>query len=148
MFGTFGNEIWDVQKEFYVFRNFSTNVRSDLLTDSWEPGKTDAKYPRLDVNDTFSGQQLSSYYVEDGSYVRLRTLQIGYRIPQSWIPNTRVYVQGENLLTFTGYPGLDPSLPAASVFGAAGDIRDQYRGVDRGTYPSNKVISFGINTTF
>jgi TonB-dependent starch-binding outer membrane protein SusC len=148
VFGTFGNEIWDVQKEFYVFRNFSTNVRKDLLTDSWEPGKTDAKYPRLDQNDTFSGQQLSSYYVEDGSYIRLRTLQVGYRVPQKWIPNTRVYVQAENMFTLTGYSGLDPALPAASLFGAAGDIRDQYRGVDRGAYPSNKTISFGINTKF
>ena len=148
LFGSFGNDIFDVQKEFYVFRNFSTNVRRDLLTDSWEPGKTDAKYPRLDVNDTFSGQQLSSYYVESGSYLRLRTLQVGYRLPQSWIPNTRVYVQAENLFTITGYPGLDPALPAASLFGAAGDIRDQYRGVDRGAYPSNRTISFGISSTF
>ncbi len=148
LFGTFGNDIFDVQKEFYVFRNFSTNVRRDLLTDSWEPGKTDAKYPRLDVNDTFSGQQLSSYYVESGSYLRLRTLQVGYRLPQSWIPNTRVYLQAENLFTITGYPGLDPALPAASLFGAAGDIRDQYRGVDRGAYPSNRTISFGISSTF
>jgi TonB-linked SusC/RagA family outer membrane protein len=148
IFGTFGNEIWDVQKEFYVFRNFSTNVRRDLLTDSWEPGRTDATYPRLDVTDTFSGQQLSSYYVEDGSYVRLRTLQIGYRLPERLIPNTRVYVQAENLFTLTGYSGLDPALPAANIFGAAGDIRDQYRGVDRGSYPSNKTFSFGVSTTF
>ena len=147
-FGTFGNDIFDVQKEFYVFRNFATNVRRDLLTESWTPDNLDAKYPQLDVNDTFSGQQLSSFYVEDGSYVRLRNLQIGYRIPQSWIPNTRVYVQAENLLTITGYPGLDPSLPAANVAGAAGDLRDQYRGIDRGAYPSNKMISFGISTTF
>jgi TonB-linked SusC/RagA family outer membrane protein len=148
VFGSFGNDIWDVQKEFYVFRNFSTNVRRDLLTDSWTPENTDAKYPRLDVTDTFSGQQLSSYYVEDGSYVRLRTLQIGYRIPDKWIPNTRVYVQAENLFTLTGYSGLDPTLPAANIFGAAGDIRDQYRGVDRGSYPSNKTLSFGVSTKF
>ncbi|MDH3477756.1 MAG: SusC/RagA family TonB-linked outer membrane protein [Gemmatimonadota bacterium] len=148
VFGTFGNEIFDVQKEFYVFRNFSTNVRSDLLTDSWEPGKTDAKYPRLDANDTFSGQQISSFYIEDGSYVRLRNLQIGYRVPQSFVPETRVYVQAENLFTITGYSGLDPALPAASTFGAAGDIRDQYRGVDRGAYPSNKTISIGISAAF
>jgi hypothetical protein len=149
VFGSFGNDIFDVQKEFYVFRNFSTNVRRDLLTDSWTPETAaTAKYPQLDVNDTFSGQQLSSFYVEDGSYIRLRTLQIGYKIPRSWIPNTRVYVQAENLLTLTGYSGLDPALPAAAVFGAAGDIRDQYRGVDRGSYPSNKLISFGISTTF
>jgi TonB-linked SusC/RagA family outer membrane protein len=150
LFSSYGNEIFDVQKEFYVFRNFSTNVRSDLLTHSWEMGadNSDAKYPRLDQNDTFSGQQISDYYVEDGSYLRLRNLQIGYRLPQSLIPNARVYLQGENLLTLTGYSGLDPALPAASVGGAGGDIRDQYRGVDRGAYPSNRVFSFGISAAF
>jgi TonB-linked SusC/RagA family outer membrane protein len=148
VFGTFGNEIFNNQKEWYVFGNFSANVRRDLLTDSWEPGKTDAKYPRLDINDTFSGQQLSSYYIEDGSYVRLRTMQVGYRIPAKWIPNTRVYLQAENLLTFTGYSGPDPALPPGSAFGAAGDIRDQYRGVDRGAYPNSKTFSFGVSTKF
>jgi len=59
-----------------------------------------------------------------------------------------VYVQGENLFTITGYPGLDPSLPAQSVFGAAGDLRDQYRGVDIGAYPTNKMFSIGLVTSF
>ena len=150
LFGTFGNEIFDVQKEFYVFRNFSTNVRADRLTDSWTPQNLDAKYPRLDQTDVYSNA-LSSFYVENGSYVRLRNLQLGYDIPPSmsrWLAASRVYVQGENLFTVTGYDGLDPALPAANVFGAAGDIRDQYRGVDRGTYPSNRTFSIGIVTSF
>jgi len=152
VFGTFGNDIFDVQKEFYVFRLYSTTVRSDMLTDSWEPGdggdRSAAKYAQLDINDTFSGANISDFYLEDGSYVRLRNLQIGYRIPQSWMPGLRVYLQAENLFTITGYPGLDPSLPAAAVTGAAGDIRDQYRGVDRGSYPSNRTLSIGINAQF
>lgn len=149
VFGSFGNDIWDAQKEFYVFRNFSTNVRKDLLTESWTPATAaTAKYPRLDQNDTFSGQQLSSYYIENGSYVRLRALQIGFRLPNWIMPDMKVYVLGENLLTLTGYSGLDPALPAADIYGAAGDIRDQYMGVDRGSYPSNRTISIGINTHF
>jgi TonB-linked SusC/RagA family outer membrane protein len=163
VFGTFGNQIFDVQKEFYVFRNFSTNVRSDLLGGSAQldgpcvttacPGQLtnpDAKYPRLDQNDAFS-RQISSYYIESGSYVRLRNLQIGYTVPPAWIrwiPAARVYVQAENLFTITGYNGLDPALPAANFTGAAGDVRDQYRGVDRGSYPSSRTITFGISTTF
>jgi TonB-linked SusC/RagA family outer membrane protein len=155
--GAFGNDIWDVQKEFYVFRNFSTNVRSDLLDYSAEVDASGnvtnmdvVKYPRIDVSDTFSGQQLSSYYLEDGSYIRLRNLQIGYRLPATFafLSSARVYLQGENLFTLTGYTGLDPVLPAANVGGAGGDIRDQYRGVDRGAYPANKTISAGISVTF
>jgi hypothetical protein len=59
-----------------------------------------------------------------------------------------VYVQGDNLFTKTSYEGLDPSLPAANVYGSAGDVRDQYRGVDRGAYPSNRIFSVGIVTSF
>jgi TonB-linked SusC/RagA family outer membrane protein len=150
VFGSFGNEIFDVQKEFYVFRNFSTNVRKDLLSKSWTPTNTNAKYPRLDINDNYS-HAISSFYVEDGSYVRLRNLQLGYNVPSRiirFLNATRVYVQAENLFTITGYDGVDPSLPAANVFGPAGDIRDQYRGVDRGTYPSNRVFSLGLTTSF
>ena len=150
LFGSWGNDIFDVQKEFYVFRNFSTNVRRDLLENSWTPEKPDAKYPRLDVNDNYS-HAISSYYVEDGSYIRLRNVQLGYKVPPSlarWTAATRIYVQAENVFTFTDYDGLDPALPAAQVFGPAGDIRDQYRGIDRGTYPSSRMFSVGITTTF
>ena len=152
-FGTFGNDIFDAQKQFYVFRNFSTTVRQDLLANSWTPSNPNAKYPQIDVNDTYS-YALSSYYVEDGSYIRLRSLQVGYTIPSDarWIgtalPGARVYLQGENLFTHTNYPGLDPALPAQFVERAAGDVRDQFRGIDQGTYPSNKVISIGLTTSF
>jgi TonB-linked SusC/RagA family outer membrane protein len=150
VFGTYGNKIFDVQKEFYVFRNFETNVRKDLLANSWTPQNLNAKYPRLDKNDLYS-HAISSFYIEDGSYTRLRSVQIGYTVPQSasrWIAASRIYVQGENLFTKTDYPGLDPALPAANITGAAGDIRDQYMGVDRGTYPSSKVFSVGLVTSF
>jgi TonB-linked SusC/RagA family outer membrane protein len=149
LFGTFGNEIFDVQKEFYVFRQFQTNVRSDRLANSWTPENPNAKYPRLDEADTYSGE-LSSFYVEDGSYIRLRNVQLGYNVPRSlrWLSATRVYVQAENLFTITDYEGLDPALPAANIFGPAGDIRDQYRGVDRGTYPSSRTFSVGLVTNF
>ena len=171
LFATIGNQIFNSQKYWYVFRYFDTNVRSDLLAGAVvldgpckplpgdpSPGydcsgavtNPGAKYPRLDGNDAFS-RQFSSYWVEDGSYLRLRTLQIGYNLPPAmirWIPLARVYLQAENLFTITGYSGLDPSLPAASTFGAAGDIRDQFRGVDQGSYPSNRTITIGVSTTF
>ena len=150
LFGTFGNDIWDAQKEFYVFRNFSTNVRKDLLANSWTPENQNAKYPRLDQNDTYS-KTLSSYYIEDGSYVRMRNLQLGYNVPESmarWVSASRIYLQGENLFTWTRYSGLDPSLPAANVGGSGGDIRDQYRGIDRGVYPSSRTFTIGLSASF
>jgi hypothetical protein len=80
----------------------------------------------------------------------MKSLQIGYTLPPTvrWVSASRVYLQAENLFTITGYDGLDPSLPAADVFGAAGDIRDQYRGVDRGVYPTSRIFSLGIVTSF
>jgi hypothetical protein len=149
LFATFGNKIFDAQKDFYVFRDFSTNVRDDLLENSWRPDNQNAKYPRLDVNDTFS-KQISSYYVESGAYTRLRSLQLGYTLPATTrvLAGSRVYLQGENLFTITKYNGLDPALPPNQLTGAAGDIRDQFRGVDQGVYPTSRSFSIGFTTSF
>lgn len=149
IFGTYGNKIFDNQMDFYVFQDFASNVRKDLLANSWTPTNLNAKYPRLDFTDNVSGQ-ISSYYVKDGSYTRLRSMQVGYTLPSGarYLPGARVYLQGENLFTKTNYDGLDPALPAANATGAAGDVRDQFMGVDRGSYPSNRVFSIGIVTSF
>ncbi|CAN5321544.1 hypothetical protein BH09GEM1_BH09GEM1_33190 [soil metagenome] len=151
IFGSYGNKIFESQKDFYVFQDFSTNVRSDLLANSWKTAAdANAKYPRLDVSDTYS-KAISSYYVENGTYTRLRNLQLGYNVPQSmarWLTATRVYVQGENLFTITGYPGLDPSLPKLNAGSSLGDTRDQAMGIDSGVYPSSRTISIGLSTSF
>jgi hypothetical protein len=75
---------------------------------------------------------------------------VGYTLPAAsrYLSGARIYVQGDNLFTKTDYEGLDPALPAANVFGSAGDIRDQYRGVDRGAYPNNRIFSIGVSTSF
>jgi hypothetical protein len=77
-------------------------------------------------------------------------VQVGYTLPTyaRYLPGARVYVQGENLFTKTNYDGLDPALPPANASGAAGDIRDQFMGVDQGAYPTNRIFSIGIVTSF
>ncbi|HVH66799.1 MAG TPA: SusC/RagA family TonB-linked outer membrane protein [Gemmatimonadales bacterium] len=160
LFGSFGGQIYDAQKDFYVFRDFSTNVVNDRLTNSFcikgdagctNPGDQNAKYPRLNQNDQQS-DQISSFFIESATYVRLRALQIGFAVPAtliSWLPSGgRIYVQAENLFTLTGYSGLDPSLPARAFTGASGDVRDQFRNVDVGVYPSSRTFTVGISTTF
>ncbi len=163
LFGTVGNQIFNAQKYWYVFRYFDTNVRRDLFANSAVldgpcsgsacPGRVtnpNAKYPRLDVTDAFS-RQFSSYWVEDGSYVRLRSIQVGYDFPPAfvrWIPAARVYLRAENLFTITGYSGPDPALPAWDVVAAGLDLRDQFRGVDGGSYPANRMVSIGIMSSF
>jgi len=147
-FGSYGNDIFDITKEFTVFRLFSTNVRQDRLTDSWTPSNTGAKYPQLNQNDQFSSQ-FSDFYVEDASYLRFKNLQIGYTIPRAgWFQAMRVYIQGQNLFTITGYSGYDPALPTISSDGSSGNRSDQSAGIDRGTYPASRIISIGVNATF
>lgn len=149
-FASVGNEIYDVTKEFTIFRLFSTNVRQDRLTDSWTPdgANPNAPYPIIDENDQYSSIY-SDFYVDDASYLRLRNLQLGYNIPtQSWFSNMRVYLQGQNIFTLTKYEGLDPALPSQDTSNAAGNTSDQTNGIDKGTYPSNRIFTIGINATF
>jgi hypothetical protein len=77
-------------------------------------------------------------------------VQIGWAVPANlvrWLPQGRIYLQAENLFTITGYPGLDPSLPARAFVGASGDIRDQFRNVDVGIYPSNRTFTIGFRAS-
>ena len=152
VFGSFGNDIFDITKEFTIFRLFNTNVREDVLTNSWTPDNLGAEYPQLDQSDSFSNQP-SSFYVEDGSFVRLRNLQVGYTFPGAVLnrvgmSNLRIFLQGQNLFTITGYSGIDPALPAISTNQATGNVADQSAGIDRGTYPTNRIFSFGVSASF
>jgi TonB-linked SusC/RagA family outer membrane protein len=148
LFTSIGNDIFNMTKEFSVFRLFSSNVREDLLTDSWTPNNTDGIYPLLDQNDTYS-LAYSSFYVEDGSYLRLRNLQIGYNVPKGgWFQNIRIYLQAQNLFTISGYSGLDPAMPGITTDGTTGDETDQGLGTDWGAYPANQIFSIGINANF
>jgi len=147
-FGSLGNDIFVVQKEFTVFRLFSTNVRQDRLTDSWSTDNPDGKYPLLDQTDQFSSV-FSSFYIEDGSYLRMKNLQLGYTLPKmSWFQSLRIYIQAQNLFTLTKYSGIDPALPAISTDGSTGNQTDQAMGIDYGAYPANRIFSIGINATF
>ncbi len=147
--GTIGNDIYNYNKLFEVFRFFNSNVSDQLLDRAFHPtDNPDGDWPIIDEGDTFS-ERSTDFYVENGSYIRMRTLQLGYTIPasslgSSGIGSLRVYVQGQNLLTFTGYEGIDPEL---SSFGVNGNS-DQNAGFDFGNYPSSKVIMFGVNASF
>lgn len=153
LFGSFGNEIFDITKEFTIFRLFSTNVRADRLTESWTPGSgSDAKYPQLDQNDNFS-VTYSSFYVEDASYVRAKNMMLGYTLPANIMNkigsgSLRIYVQAQNLFTITGYENLDPALPAINRNSNGVNVTDQTQGIDRGTYPTNRILSVGVNLGF
>ncbi len=146
--GSIGNDIYNYNKLFEVFRFFNSNVRSDILDRAWSPSNPDGDYPLINEDDIFS-ENSTDFYVEDGSYLRMRTLQVGYTIPNTigdklGLSNTRIYLQGQNLFTITGYSGIDPALSSFNSNGSG----DQLMGMDFGNYPTSKIIQFGINANF
>lgn len=144
--GSLGNEIFNYVKAFTHFRQFNSNVDREYYLNNGTGGS-----PKLNINDTAS-RLASTYYVEDGSYLRLGQLQIGYNIPMSatnkaGMKNLKVYVQGQNLFTITGYSGLDPALSNANI-GDGNNLNDLWTGYDLGQYPTNKLITVGVSAEF
>jgi TonB-linked SusC/RagA family outer membrane protein len=141
--GVYGVEIFNFMKYFTHFPAFQANYSKEML---YNAGTTN---PVLDRNDNYSAQR-SSFYVEDGSYTRLRNLQIGYTLPAATVSRIglsrlRVYFQAQNLLTFSNYSGLDPDVTISNITEGYASGRDQSLGVDYGRYPWTKSFIFGVN---
>jgi TonB-linked SusC/RagA family outer membrane protein len=145
MNGTLGNDIFNFEALYYESPYFFEGSRSTAVLDSWRPDNTDAKLPAL--SETIQNNEFTtanSHFVRDGSYLRLRTLQIGYTLPDSFASklgasSARVYYNGTNLFTITDYDGYDPEIPR---FGSL-DI-----GVASNSFPTNSISSLGINIKF
>src|SRR5690606_17083089 len=110
--------------------------------DRWHGEGTSDSYPRLtvaDVNKNFANP--SVFHLKNGDYFRIKTLQIGYTLPQSateriGMYRARVYVSSNNLLTITKYPGFDPEIGGSSY------------GIDRAIYPQSRSLLLGLNIGF
>lgn len=110
-----------------------------LLQQSWTPDNRDANYPRLTVNSASytNNYRVSDFWMRDGSYLRLKNLTIGYKLPASVtrklnINKLRVFFTGGNLLTFTEFPYLDPESP---------NVVTAY-------YPQQRTFTFGVDLAF
>lgn len=106
----------------------------------------EAAIPRASIQDPNDNDRISDRYVEDGSYIRLKNITLGYTFPSKLIKkfginNLRLYANIQNLLTITGYDGYDPEI------GASTQSANVY-GLDYGRYPSPTVYSFGLNVSF
>ena len=143
--GSMGNDIFDYTALYYETPYFFNGGRSTRVLDSWSPTNTGAALPALSetiLNNEFTSA--NSFFVRDGSYLRLRTLQIGYTLPDTiasklGASSARVYYNGTNLLTLTDFTGLDPEVPRSGAL----DI-----GVYNAQYPTSSVSSLGINIKF
>ena len=144
--GVYGNKIFNGPIIYTKSSSGFYNMSRDMIN-RWrgEGTQTDARYPRLVSNDVNNGLY-SDRYLEDGSYLRFKTVQLGYNVPASFLKHIsfqslRVYINAQNLLTFTKYTGMDPEIGMRN-----GDPLDV--GVDRGFYPSPRTFSVGLNLTF
>ena len=141
--GVYGNQILNANRFELEYLNATDNQNRDVL-DRWTPTNTNTDIPRAST--TRPANRISTRQIEDGSYLRLKNLQLAYSLPQTLlktlkIQSLRVYATAQNLLTFTSYSGYDPEV---NRFGQ--DSRSQ--GFDYGSYPTAKTILFGLNVGF
>lgn len=135
--GVYGNEIYNAVR----LRTEGAGVESTLSTtmrNAWTKSNTNGTIPNAGPSGSSRNKEASSRFVEDGSYLRLKNLQVGYTLPQGFskkigISSCRLYVTMGNLLTFTNYTGYDPEVGG---------------GVDWGNYPQSRTITFGTNINF
>jgi len=148
--GVQGNDIFNATR-IETEGLYNANNQLTTVLDRWTTPGQITDIPKVD----FGGDQnvkVSSRYVEDGSYVRLKSLTLGYSLPENLVSKLSMskvhfYLTAENLLTWTKYSGLDPEV---SVYGRSGDnsLKNIAPGIDYGTYPQTRDIIFGLNLSF
>jgi TonB-linked SusC/RagA family outer membrane protein len=147
--GSQGNQIFNYLKYWTDFNTFQGNRSKDMLYNSWKKSGDDALLPRLNSQDGTS-QQISTYFVEDGSYTRIKNVQLTYNFPSSILSkiklsSAQIYIQGQNLFTFTKYKGLDPDI---NLRASGTDNQDIHMGIDEGAFPVAKSYNIGLRLGF
>lgn len=138
--GSFGNDIINIQRAETNVSGPWGNQRTEMLN-RWTPTNTNTDIPRARVTvDPLLLQ--SSWLIEDGSYLRFKTITLGYTLPEfKFMGSCRIYITGQNLLTFTDYSGFDPEV------NSQGNSALQL-GVDYNAYPASKSVMIGASVAF
>lgn len=162
-YGSYGNKIFNYQErnlESFQAPGFVgvENVSLQYYQNRWTPTNPSNRYARVTYNDDISANNVaSSVYVENGSYLRLRNVTLGYTLPavltkKFSVTKVRFYVSAQNLFTITKYTGLDPEIGQATGTDPnnnnASTVNPTASGIDLGTYPSSKFYTLGLNVTF
>lgn len=138
--GKFGGKIYNQVRANTL--NFTVdNIPADVSPWTWDNPSNE--YPRMYANSTDNNKS-SDRFLEDGTYFRLKNIQLGYTLPAAltrrfYVQRLRAYISGSNLLTLTSYKGYDPDLICTSVYS---------QGIDTGQYPSTRQLNFGLQVTF
>ena len=146
LYTSLGNKIFNQSKWFTDFYpSFQGAAISERVKDSWTPTNTGGTIPVFESASNFStNTQSNSFYVENGSFLRLQNVTIGYNLPTAVLERIkmtklRLFISGNNLFTITGYNGLDP---------AVGGAADTNFGIDVGNYPVTRGYTAGLNLAF
>lgn len=139
--GSAGNDIYNATVRY----DFTYVNRPVSVLNRWTGPGTSNSEPRVNLADPNQNARVSDRFVEDGSYVRLKNVQLGYSLPKSLLKRAqfdkfRLYVSAQNLFTLTQYSGMDPEIGA---YGGALNA-----GIDRGFYPQARVLLGGVNVVF
>lgn len=149
--GSQGNEIFNNDRVYTDYPSFFNANRSVRVLDSWTPDNQDTSMPALSQSITNNETTATSFFVEDGSYLRLKNLQIGYSFDDKvakmlGMDSVRFYLQGTNLFTITDYTGVDPELQPR--YNSNGSIDNLTIGVSDNNYPLASIYSLGVNLKF
>ncbi len=136
-------KIYNGNRYLYESMNAGSNFLASTL-DAWTPQNTNTTVPRAIFNDPNGNLKESDRFLENGNFLRMRQLQLGYTLPASltrkaYIENLRFYVSAENLFTITNYKGVDPEFSRANVLNT---------GIDRLIYPFTRSFTIGAQLTF
>lgn len=157
IYGTYGNDILNftrVEQETaggYGLDNAYSNISVDYFNNRWTETNPSDTYARAVVADVNKNNRASDHYVEDGSYLRLRNVKLGFNIPPATIErlglsNLKFYVSAQNLITLTSYSGWDPEI--GQVSDISGNSGVQSRGIDFASYPITPTFTMGVNLQF
>ncbi|MFA9392100.1 MAG: SusC/RagA family TonB-linked outer membrane protein [Prolixibacteraceae bacterium] len=125
----------------------SKNMTIEML-DSWTPENLGASLPKATVEDVNINRGVSSFWIEDGSYLRIKNVQMGYSLPETLlskvkVTSCRIYVSGQNLYTWTKYSGFDPEISYSNQWYGGTAL-----GYDAGNYPAARTILMGLEIKF
>lgn len=147
---SWGAKLYNANRYFYEGMSSGSNFLSSAL-DAWTPQNTNTDVPRAILQDPNGNSRESDRFLENGNFVRLRQLQLGYTLPSSlmkkaFIDKLRVYVSAENLFTITGYSGVDPEFSRKSSDNQKTEVLNA--GVDKFVYPFTRSFIFGLQLSF
>ncbi|MEL6922493.1 MAG: TonB-dependent receptor [Bacteroidota bacterium] len=141
----YGNEILNLVRRDIEGMAGRAN-QSVVVSERWRPTQPSNTVPRATGPDPNNNRRISDRFIEDGSFIRLKNVSLGYTLPQNWmkrlrISKARLYASGQNLITWTNYSGYDPEIGSYNQ-------NPLINGVENGRYPLARSMTFGLNVNF